>query len=219
MKPSESCQYDHNFTRTRHQAVIIILLCATFLFFKYLMQVSPSVMTQQLMATFHLRATGLGVIGSSFFVSYLIAQISCGFLLDRFSVRWLCTCAILVSVSGLLVFAGTDLAFWAITGRVLMGAGAAFATVSYMKLTANWFRPNQFAQISGFVATAAMVGALCGDGPLKMVQQALGWQTAILVCAGFGVVLAILFATLVRDHPPPPYSRTANRKQAIYSSF
>ena len=44
-----------------------------------------------------------------------------------------------------------------------MGLGrltTAFATVSYMKMTSLWFKPNQFAFVGGLLATAAMLGAV-----------------------------------------------------------
>lgn len=192
---------EKTYRETRKRAITIIILCAFFLFFKYLMQVSPSVITDQLMAEFHLQGVGLGILGSSFFWSYLIAQLFCGWLLDSFSIRWLCTAAILVSTAGLVMFSETSVFFFTIIGRVLMGAGAAFATVSYMKLTANWFRPKHFAMISGFVATAAMIGAIFGDAPLGHLAKHLGWRPAMNICTAIGIALAVLFAWIVRDEP------------------
>ncbi len=186
---------------SRARAIAIIVLCAMFLFFKYLMQVSPSVMTSQLMATFHLQGVGLGILGSAFFWSYLVTQLACGPLLDSFSIRWLSTAAIALGVGGLVLFSHTSTFSIAILARILMGGSAAFATVSYMKLTANWFEPKYFAMMSGFVATAAMIGAISGDAPLELITHHWGWQAAIETCAFIGVGLTICFALIVRDQP------------------
>jgi len=51
---------------------LVLLLCSSFLFYKYVLQVSPSVMTQQLMHNFHVDGAGLGNLSACFFYSYLV---------------------------------------------------------------------------------------------------------------------------------------------------
>ena len=63
---------------------IVILLCALFAFYKYVLQVSPSVMTTDYMHQFHVNGAGLGNLAATYFYAYLIAQLFAG-LLDRYS--------------------------------------------------------------------------------------------------------------------------------------
>jgi predicted MFS family arabinose efflux permease len=182
-------------------AIIIILACSLFLIFKYLMNVSVSIMTPELMSTFHIRGIGLGFLGSTFLASYLVFQLFSGPLLDSFSVRTVASLAIATSVVGLVLF-GWAQEFWeALIGRGLQGVGAAFATVTYLKLAANWFHPRYFARIAGFLATAAMIGAIAGDAPLALVNQHFGWRAAIIVCLSFGIFLMLAFWFIVRNQP------------------
>ena len=51
---------------------IVFLLGACFFFYKYFVQVSPSVMTTDLMRDFHLNGAGLGNLSACYFYSYLI---------------------------------------------------------------------------------------------------------------------------------------------------
>lgn len=182
-------------------AIIIIVACSFFLIFKYLMNVSVSIMTPELMSTFHIHGVGLGFLGSTFLITYLVFQLFSGVLLDSFSIRIVSTAAIGISVLGLALFGWASQFWMALVGRGLQGIGAAFATVTYLKLAANWFHPRYFARIAGFLATAAMIGAIAGDAPLALVNQHFGWRAAIVICLAAGVLLMLVFWLIVRSKP------------------
>ncbi len=183
---------------------VITLLSAAFLFYKYIMQVSPSIMTNELMKAFHVHGMGLGNLAATFFYSYLITQLFVGVLLDRFSPRFLSAFAILTSALGTYIFSGAQTLLVASLSRGLMGIGAAFATVSYMKLAANWFKPNRFAFVGGLLATAAMVGAIFGEAPLAWLVKAQGWRSSLEICAWLGLMIGLFFIVFVRDEPKVP---------------
>lgn len=178
---------------------IIISLCAFFLFYKYVLQVSPSVMTQQLMMEFKVDGAGLGNLAATFFYAYLIMQLCAGPLLDHFKPKLLISFSIAICALGAFSFAHTSSLFVAQISRALIGAGAAFATVSYMKMSAIWFKPNQMGFVDGLLATAAMAGALCGQIPLTILVTHTGWQHSLDACALFGFVLALVFFIVVKD--------------------
>lgn len=177
----------------------IILLCSLFAFYKYVLQVSPSVMTTDLMHQFHVNGAGLGNLAATYFYAYLIAQLFAGPLLDRYSPRYLITGAIAICGLAAFAFASTETLITAAFARALMGIGTAFATVSYMKMSVLWFRPNQVAFVDGFLGTAAMVGAMCGQIPLAFLVTHTSWRTSLIYCGIFGAVLAVVFLLFVRD--------------------
>ena len=156
-----------HFTTHRFYPWIVIVLASSFLFYKYILQVSPSIMTDDLMREFQIEGAGLGNLAASFFYSFLIAQLFVGMLLDRYSPRLLTTIALLVCAFGAYSFSQADSLVLAAWARTLMGVGAAFATVSYMKMTSLWFKPHQFAFVGGLLASAAMLGAIAGQMPLS----------------------------------------------------
>lgn len=192
---------------------IIVLLSAMFLVYKYIMQVSPSIMTHQLMREFHINGTGLGNLAATFFYTYFITQLFVGVLLDKLSPRLLSSAAIMTSAIGTYFFALSDSLVAAAIARGFMGIGAAFATVSYMKLTANWFEPRKFAFIGGLLATAAMVGAIFGQAPLAWLVSISGWRHSLVLCAWVGIIASLIFFIVVRDQPVTeisPYAKQAN---------
>ncbi|WP_115705840.1 MFS transporter [Legionella sainthelensi] len=181
--------------------IIVISLAACFLFYKYVLQIFPSIITTPLMKQFHLTGAGLGNLAATFYYSYMITQLFVGILLDKYSTRRFTSTAIFCCALGVLLFSTAETLSVAITARALMGIGVAFATVAYMKLAADWFSPKQYAFVSGLLATAAMAGAVFGQAPLAWLIEHFGWRHCLFSVGVSGVILSCLFFIVVRDRP------------------
>jgi len=218
---------------TAYYPWIVWFVAAGFFFYKYLVQVSPSVMTGDLMHTFKVNGAGLGNLSAFYFYAYLCMQVPVGMMLDKYSPRLLTTAAILLCSVSTLIFSQTNTLEWACISRALMGAGAAFAAVSCFKLAAVWFAPKRFALVSGLFMTAAMLGAVGGQMPLSMLVQHTGWRSALGIVGLIGIVLGLIYFMVIRDkplktegHTPPPHPPALNslvyilkNKQAWLLSF
>ncbi len=183
----------------RFYPLLVITLCASFLFYKYILQIYPSIITDQLMQEFKLTGAGLGNLAATFYYTYMIAQLVVGVLLDKYSTRWLTATAIFSCALGVFLFSHSDTVLSACLSRGLMGIGVAFATVAYMKLAAMWFPPRQYAFIGGLLATAAMAGAVFGQAPLAWIITQTGWRLCLAGTGIVGFALALAFALFVRD--------------------
>ncbi len=184
------------------RAWAIWLLSAVFMFYKYAIEVSPSVMTTTLMKTFAISGAELGNLAACYFYAYLLLQIPAGLLLDRFGPRKTTTLAIILCALGCLIFAAADSLMLAGIGRFLTGAGAAFAAVNCLKLIANWFPFRHFAFMAGLMMTMAMLGAVGGQAPLAAFIQKMEWRHALESIGMAGFILALLFWLIVRDRSP-----------------
>ena len=109
------------------KAWVIWFLSALFMFYKYALEVSPSVMNATLMNAFNINGTQLGNLTACYFYAYLLLQIPAGMLLDKFGPRRVATAAIFLCACGTLIFARADTMLVAGIGRFLTGVGAAFA--------------------------------------------------------------------------------------------
>lgn len=178
---------------------LVWLLGSCFFFYKYLVQVSPSVMTTDLMHSFHVNGTGLGNLSACYFYAYLIMQIPVGLLLDTWSPRRITSLAILLCAVSTLIFASSHSLLLACISRALMGLGAAFAAVSCFKLAAIWFPPKRFALVSGLCMTAAMLGAINGQLPLSYLVQQYDWRVALRIIGCIGVLFSVIYYCLIRD--------------------
>jgi MFS family permease len=178
---------------------IVVLMSALFLLYKYVVQVSPSVMAGDLMRHFHIGATGLGNLAACYFYTYLVMQLFAGPLLDRYSPRILSTLALLLLSASMFGFSHAHALWQAFLWRAMMGVGAAFATVSYLKLAGTWFSDRQYSLVAGLLATAASLGAIIGQAPLAFSVEHSGWQHTLYLCALLGVAVALVYAVFVSD--------------------
>lgn len=180
---------------------IIWLLSALFYFYENLLQVSPSVLVDELTQAFSVNAAALGYISAAYFYAYAAMQIPVGVLVDKYSVRVLLTMAVITCALGCVIFAFSSNVTTASIGRLLMGFGSAFAAVCNMKLAANWFSPDRFPFFVGLMVTVGFSGSMVGETPLAHLVDFIGWRQSMLLLAGVGFVLAIIIVAIVQTRP------------------
>lgn len=214
----------NNNAHQRHNiyAWLVFLLSAGFLFYKYILQVSPAVMTDDFMRAFDLSGTGLGILVGFYFYTYMIMQIPSGIILDKFGPHKPTTFAIFICAVGAALLAYTNHYTLACTARLLMGFGAAFATTSYMKLASQWFAPRFFPLLSGLFGTACMLGAGTAEAPMAQLVHGVGWRNTLLVVCLAGIVLLIVFywvANPIHDEDPDKFRHNTPFQWSLVKSI
>ncbi len=172
-----------------------------FYFYECLLQVSPSVMSSELMRDFSVTSQTLGILSGIYFYSYAAMQLPGGVLMDYFGPRRLLTIATGICAISTVAFGMTDSFFMACTARLMIGFGSAFAAVGAMKLAANWFPTQKFALLTGLMVTIGMLGAIGGEAPLALLIDNYGWRESMKIMGGVGIVLAVLIFTVTKDNP------------------
>lgn len=183
------------------KAYLFYALAVLFLAYEMALQVSPSVMTHELMRDFAIGAGTLGVMASFYFYSYTLMQIPTGILFDIFSPRSLLTFSIAVCSLGALFFGISDSVGIASLGRFLMGIGSAFAFIGVLVVASQWFPRRAFALLVGIAQLLAALGALGGELPLAAAVNAAGWRSVITVLGYAGLGLCVLVFLFMRGHP------------------
>jgi len=182
-----------------NHAILVVILCAAFLFYKYMLQNFPSVMASQLMDSFHLQGVGLGVLSGVYFWTYLIVPLFVGVILDYYGTRWVTSGAIFCCAIGVFIFSHAEQLNMAIWGRAIVGVGVSFATVAYLKLACIWFPKKYYALLTSLLVAAAMMGAVCGQMPLAWLIHHVGWRASLSDLGWVGVILTVLFLIFVRE--------------------
>lgn len=149
----------------------VLFLGSGFLFYKYLLQVSPTIMVTELMRSFQLTGEAMGHLAACYFYAYLLMQLPGGLLLDRINLRYILSVAITICALGGFIFSIATTFWMAALGRLLVGFGGAFSAIGTMKLISMWFKPNYFSFCSGLMMTAGMLGAVGGAGTLSLFNQ------------------------------------------------
>ncbi len=172
-----------------------------FYFYENLIQVSPGVMSNELMRDFTVTSQTLGVLSGVYFYSYAGMQLPGGLMIDYFGPKHLLTIATTVCALGTLAFGTTSSFYMACLARLLIGFGSAFAVVGTMKLATNWFAPERFAFLTGLMVTIGMLGSIGGEAPLALLVDTFGWRESMMLLGFVGLVLAILIFFTISDKP------------------
>lgn len=172
-----------------------------FYFYENLLQVSPSVMSTELMQDFSVTGHTLGILSGIYFYSYASMQLPAGVMMDYFGPRRLLTLATTICAVSTVSFGLTESFFMACVARLMIGFGSAFAAVGAMKLAANWFHADRFALLTGIMVTIGMIGAIGGEAPLALLIDNYGWRHSMVIMGSLGLALAVLIYFVVSDAP------------------
>jgi len=175
---------------------IICGLAAFFYFYQYLLRVSPSIMSRELMSVYHLNARSYGNLSAIFYYIYAPMQILVGMLLDRYGTKRLMSLAVFACSMGVYLFASSHYLLVAETGRFLIGLGASFAFVGTLKLASMWLPTNRFALITGIAVAIGVAGGMVGDVTLAALVESHGWKLTCYLAACFGLILTMIIFIL-----------------------
>lgn len=199
-------------------AVIVCTLASLFYVYDFLVRVMPSAMTDELMGFFHIGAATLGMMVAIFYYAYAIMQIPAGLMFDRIGTRLLLTIMVLICAFGTLLFGISDSVIIATIGRFLIGFSTAFAFLGALVLATRWLPHKYFALFVGLVQLLGCMGAIVGEIPVAIAVKHFGWRTTNFLAVLIGLLLAVLFWVLLRDHPEGATSKQSKMTKINISS-
>ena len=184
-----------------YQSWLTLCLGIAFYFSGFFHRMVTAVMADQLMADFDIGAASLGNFSSFYYYSYVAVQIPTGILADYWGPRKLLTTGALLSSVGAFIFASASSIHTADMGRLIIGASMGVAWVSILKLSTRWFKPNQFAIVTGLALCLGILGALSAGVPLKLLMNLFGWRSIIFGAGTITLIISLAIWTFVRDDP------------------
>lgn len=167
------------------------LLGSMLFFAEYIVRTSASIMLPELMATFAVNATGIGLISVFFYYPYTLMQLPVGLLVDRLPAGKLLAGMALLFAFGVLLFATAEHLLQVYLARIFMGLSAAFAFVGTLKLVTQNFPARMLGFLTGATQAIGMLGAAMGEGPSAYLVSEFGWRSYM-----FGMS-ALIFAIAV----------------------
>jgi MFS family permease len=178
-------------------------LCLVFYFLQYALRSAPGVMIPELTAAFGLTTLGISSLLGMYYYTYAGFAIVSGAALDRYGAKLPLFVGVLTVAAGSVLF-GLGSIGAAEGGRLLQGAGSAFAFTAAVYLAVHGFSNRWLATAVGFTQFAGMLGGFAGQfsvGPL--VHGLIGWQSFWIYSGGVLALVALLlvFATPARHAP------------------
>lgn len=159
-------------------------------------------MTRELRADFAVGATSIGLIGACFYGAYALMQIPSGWLIDRFGVRKVFSHAAALTGFSVILFACTPYFKVSLFARVLMGMGLSCAFIGNYYLAARFIYHRYFSLAAAFLHMFGSIGAYLAQGPLATMVNLWGWRTPMLATGAMMLVMAVLFALILRNGRP-----------------
>lgn len=176
-------------------------LGAAFYLSGFYQRVAPAVMTDYLMADFHMGAAALGNLSAFYFYSYVSVQIPTGILVDYWGPKKLLTAGAFTAAAGAFLFAAAPNILLANVGRLLIGGSVGVAWVGLLMLSMHWFPPRRFAMTSGLGLLCGITGAVSAGVPLRILVDQFGWRPVMLSSAIVSLLIAVCLWIVVRDDP------------------
>jgi MFS family permease len=178
--------------------VIAWAFCLLFYFAQYALRSAPGVMVPELKTAFGLTTLGVSSMIGLYYYTYSTFAIVAGASLDRFGPKYVVPIGILLTAVGAILF-GLGSASGAELGRVLQGAGSAFAFTGAVYLASHGFSAAWLATAVGFTQCFGMLGGSAGQfavGP--MIHGLISWQQFWIIS---GILLLVVAVVLMISTP------------------
>jgi ACS family hexuronate transporter-like MFS transporter len=134
-----------------------------------------------------------GYIASAFFIAYMISNAFSGFAIDKLGTRigYSLTMGFWTTAGLLHALARSPFQFGFF--RFLLGLGEAGNWPAAIKLTSEWFPPDERSTASGIFNSGASVGAVVAPPLIAWLGTTYGWRATFLVVGVLGYLWLALF--------------------------
>ena len=170
-------------------------------FLSYLFRVVNNVIAPDLVADLGLDAADLGLLTSTYFLTFAAFQLPLGILLDRFGPRRTEAVLLLFAALGAFLFATAGSTFGLMIGRGFIGFGVSACLMAAFKAFGVWFAPGRLPLINGCQMAAGGIGALTGTVPVEMALGVTDWRGVFTVLAVLTVAAALIILVVVPEKP------------------
>src|SRR6202041_1052659 len=171
-------------------------LAMCFYFLEYASRSAPAVMIPELTRAFGMTAVGVSAILGTYYYPHSVTSLIAGAALDRLGAKKAVPVGVFILAVGCLIFSiGTINAGYA--GRLLQGAGSAFAFTGAVYLAVHGFSARWLATAIGITQCVGMLGGSAGQfvvGP--WLEHGVAWQSIWhwlgIACVVVGILLFLI---------------------------
>ena len=181
--------------------LIAWMFCTVFYFLEYAIRSAPAVMIPELAKLFGVSTIGVSTIVGTYYYTYAATSLVAGVLLDHYGAKYVIPAGTFILACGCVVFAlpypvAGDI------GRLLQGAGSAFAFTGAVYLAAHGLPAQRLATAIGVTQCLGMLGGSVGQigvGPL--VKGIMTVPTFWIVSGMLVLIVALLLVWITPKEP------------------
>jgi len=168
-------------------------------FLSYLFRTVNAVISPDLVRDVGLDASSLGLLTSTYFLTFALFQLPLGVLLDKYGPRLTEAALLLFAAAGAAVFALAETEAGLLVGRALIGFGVSACLMAAFKAFVDWFPADKLPLTNGIQMASGGLGALVATTPVQAALQITDWRGVFLVLAGMTLLVAIAVFVMVPD--------------------
>ncbi len=176
----------------------------------YIFRTVNAVIAPDLVNELQLDANALGLLTSTYFLTFAAAQLPLGVVLDRWGPRLSESALLLVAAAGALTFAMATQLSGLVIGRGLIGLGVSACLMAAFKAYALWFPAHRLALVNGVQMAAGGSGALLAAAPTEALLQYTDWRGIFIGLAILCVIVALLIWWFIPNHRADDMEHTSN---------
>ncbi len=168
----------------------------------YLFRTINAVIAAPLATELELGAGDLGLLTSVYFLTFAVAQIPIGILLDRYGPRRIQSALLVVAAVGSALFAASDNFLMLLVGRALIGLGVAAALTAGLKALVLWFPGDRLSLLNGLMVMLGALGAVTATLPADLLLVWIGWRELFGLFALLTAACAAIIYCVVPEAAP-----------------
>jgi MFS family permease len=200
----------HSYIPVRWYPIAFVFLpFALGYFLSYLFRTINALLAAPLTVELHLDASHLGLMTSTYFLTFAAAQLPLGALMDRYGPRRVQSAMLLVAALGAGLFATATQLETLVIGRSLIGLGVACSLVGGLKAIVMWFPKERVSLLNGCFIMLGTLGAVVATEPTEWLVRSIGWRNLIGCLSGATLLVAIVIFFVVPELPQDSRTKTS----------
>ena len=168
-------------------------------FLSYIYRVVNAVIAPNMVADMGLDAADLGLLTSTYFLTFAAFQIPLGMLLDRYGPRRTESFLLLFAAAGAFVFALAPDTTTLMIGRGLIGFGVSACLMAAFKAFVQWFPAGRLPLVNGLQMAVGGLGALSATVPIESALAFTDWRGIFMALGAMTLAAAVILFTVVPE--------------------
>ena len=166
-------------------------VAVSFVLLQFFLQLSSGVVLGAIMHELKFNALAIGILASAFYYVYTVLQIPVGIIYDHCNARLIITSSVALCSLGCFMFAATHSFPLLFIGRLLIGAGSAFAFVGLTHILRQYFPLRDFSFLIGLSETLGFFATVIGMIGMGSAIAIIGWREFIVGAGIFGLIISM----------------------------
>ena len=179
----------------------LLVLVILFYCLDYFFRISPGLIVHPLLLQYQTTALGIGGFASAFYLGYTIMHLPGGYLLDRFSLQYILSLAVVSCCLFYMAFLFSKIYILGCILRLLIGATSAISFIAVLYVARVFFPANWFSFISSIAISAGTLFASLIQVAAAGLMHVYSWQFIFSLVAIAGIFIGgIIFINTKMIH-------------------